>query len=149
MKLLEKFMHFYANLRWSKYKWIKRTAQFWQCFFPARGYKYTYLGYAFYYPGKIDETLLKMFFKKVDKVARPWWCPKFVLRLLHLYGNDNSIVRVKYWWAHNLFNKITKGVMITDMKWKYDSYRIYGRFPEEIDDLADIVCLMMEKIYED
>jgi hypothetical protein len=124
-----------------------------KCVFPERGNEYDYLGYAWYNINK-DGTLsaanrlLRGFFKQVDKVARPWWCPRFVLRLLHLFGSDNSIVRVRNWKLHNLERRLTKGIAITDTKWKYDSFRIYGYFTEELDQLAADTCSKIENEYE-
>lgn len=111
------------------------------CFTPDKGWEYSYLGYAYYHvnsDGTIydEEQLIKEFLQKVDKIVKPWWCPRFILRLLDLFGNDNSIVRVRNRFLHNLFNKITKGIIITDMKWKWSSYRIYGYFTDEIELIA-------------
>jgi hypothetical protein len=36
--------------------------------------------------------------------------------------------------------------MISDMKWKYDTFRIYGRFTRELDDLSKEVCEKITKI---
>ena len=124
-----------------------------KCVFPERGNEYDYLGYAWYNinkDGTLSATnrLLRGFFKQVDKVARPWWCPRFVLRLLHLFGSDNSIVRVRNWKLHNLERRLTKGIAITDTKWKYDSFRIYGYFTEELDQLAADTCSKIENEYE-
>ena len=123
-----------------------------ECFFPEKGNEFGYLGYAFYYvkqDGSVSkqEEILKEFFIEVDKVARPKWCPKFVLRLLNLFGNDNSIVRVRNRRLHDLFNKITGGIQITDTKWKYDSFRIYGRFTKELDELAKATCIKIKTDY--
>ena len=124
-----------------------------KCVFPERGFEYDYLGYAWYNinkDGTLSATnrLLRGFFKQVDKVARPWWCPRFVLRLLHLFGSDNSIVRVRNWKLHNLELRLTKGIAITDTKWKYDSFRIYGNFTEELYQLAADTCKKIENEYE-
>ena len=124
-----------------------------KCVFPERGNEYDYLGYAWYNinkDGTLSATnrLLRGFFKQVDKVARPWWCPRFVLRLLHLFGSDNSIVRVRNWKLHNLERRLTKGIAITDTKWKYDSFRIYGNFTKELDQLAADTCSKIENEYE-
>ena len=124
-----------------------------RCVFPERGFEYDYLGYAWYNINKdgtlnAEDRLLRGFFKQVDKVARPWWCPRFVLRLLHLFGSDNSIVRVRNWKLHNLELRLTKGISITDTKWKYDSFRIYGNFTEELDQLASDTCKKIENEYE-
>ena len=124
-----------------------------KCVFPERGFEYDYLGYAWYNINKdgtlnAEDRLLRGFFKQVDKVARPWWCPRFVLRLLHMFGSDNSIVRVRNWKLHNLELRLTKGISITDTKWKYDSFRIYGNFTEELDQLASDTCKKIENEYE-
>jgi hypothetical protein len=116
------------------------------CFFPEKGEEYSYLGYAYYTPKTVVGDILLDFFKKVDKAARPKWCPKFYIRLLHLFGNDNSVVRMRNFYIQNKFCKITKGIMISDMKWKYDTFRIYGRFTRELDDLSKEVCEKITKI---
>jgi hypothetical protein len=58
----------------------------------------------------------------MDYKARPFWCPRWFLRLTNWLGNDNSIVRVKYRWIHNLHNKITHGVRFVDYKTKWHDY---------------------------
>ena len=124
-----------------------------QCFFPRPGHEYDYLGYAYYYanaqgvPDNIGEEILRDFLQQVDAAVKPKWCPRFVLRLLDLFGNDKSIIRVRNHRLHNLFNRITKGIRITDMKWKWDTYRIYGSFTKELDDLAQETCNRMEAAY--
>lgn len=72
------------------------------------------------------------FIKFVDSKARPRWCPKFVLRFLHLFGSDNSIVRVRSWRLYRLQMWILGGVQISDIKTKWGTIRIYGSFSDEI-----------------
>jgi hypothetical protein len=125
-----------------------------ECFFPERGYEYDYLGYA-YYRVKEDgsiipgEQIIKEFLQQVDRVARPKLCPRFVLHLLNLFGNDKSIVRMRSLKLHNMFSRLTGGIRITDMKWKYDSFRIYGSFTKELDRLAQETCRKLEEEYAD
>lgn len=127
----------------------------WGCFFPRRGDEYGYLGYAFYYvdankqPANIGERLLRDFFQQVDQRVRPKWCPRFVLRLLDLYGNDKSIVRMRSMRLSNWYSRLTGGVRIRDTKWKYETYRIYGSFTREIDELAEQTCRRIEAAYHD
>lgn len=118
-----------------------------RCFFPNRGDEFIYLGYAYYY--KDGEELLKNFYKAVDKKCRPWYVPRWFCRLLNLFGRDNSIVRCRNQKLNRLLSKILGGIMITDVKWKYDSFRIYGSFTEEIDILSKEVCRKMEEKYAD
>jgi hypothetical protein len=110
----------------------------WDCFFPQNEWKYySYLGYIdfLYKKGTKEYNLIKELVEFIDKKAKPFWCPRFVLRLLHLYGNDNSIVRCRNQklsrWAH----KLRKGIFITDMKTKWDSWdvRVYGTFTRAIE----------------
>ena len=77
----------------------------------------------------------------MDYKMRPKWCPKWFLRFLYLFGNDNSIVRVRNWKLNRLFNKITKGYQLTDYKTKWEWYdlRISVRACEQVQDLASMI----------
>lgn len=113
------------------------------CFFPE--YNYQYLGYVYWGENYPEYELLQEFLAKVDKFTRPLWCPKFILNLTHLFGNDNSIVRVRNWTIHRLHNWITGGIMVTDLKWKFGTFRIYGYFPDELDKIAEEYCELIEE----
>lgn len=108
----------------------------WKTVFPSSFGRWKYMGYGFniFKEGTEGYEYVEAFFRYVDSKMRPWWCPKTLLRLLHLLGNDNSIVRIRWWWAHNLYRKITKGIFITDVKTKWDTLRVYGYFTDEIDE---------------
>jgi hypothetical protein len=71
-------------------------------FFPKNFYeKYHYLGSV---PYREDGKLFKALYPLVlamDYEAKPKWCPRWVLRFLHLFGSDNSIVRVRNFTLHN------------------------------------------------
>ena len=100
-------------------------------FFPRSFHeKYQYLGCV---PWKEDSDMFKALEPLViymDYKAKPKWCPRWVLRFLHLFGNDNSIVRVRNWKLHNLSKRLTKGYLITDYKTKWTEYdlriSVYG-----------------------
>jgi hypothetical protein len=64
------------------------------CFSNHREEKYHYLGISWnlFKEGTDLHKYLEDFIKFVAKKAKPWWCPRFVLRFLHLFGDDNSIV---------------------------------------------------------
>lgn len=108
--------------------------------------KYRYLGSVPYREsGEIFKAMepLVIF---MDHKAKPWWCPRWVLRFLHLFGDDNSIVRVRNRGLSNLKRRITKGVMIWDYKTKWDWYdlRISISGTAQMQDLADAI---EEKFY--
>lgn len=106
----------------------------WQTIFPNKDSKWMYIGYGYnlFNEGTEGYEYIEAFFRYVDSKMRPWWCPKTLLRLLHLLGNDNSVVRVRWWWAHNLYRRITKEIFITDVKTKWSTLRVYGYFTDEI-----------------
>jgi hypothetical protein len=58
-----------------------------------------------------------------------------------LFGNDKSIVRVRNFTLHNLFKKLTKGIMIWDYKCKWEWYdlRISILAPKHLQDLASAI----------
>lgn len=111
-------------------------------FFPKNFYeKYKYLGSV---PWNEEGDIFKAMEPLVifmDNKAKPWWCPRWFLRFLHLFGNDNSIVRIKNWTLHNLSRRLTKGYMIVDYKTKWQWYdlriSIYGN--EQMNWLADAI----------
>lgn len=126
----------------------------WECFFPKPGDEFGYLGYAYYYvdskgkPKNESEELVRQFFVEVEKVAKPKLCPRFYLRLLHLFGNDKSVVRMRSLKLSNKFYKLTKGIRISDMKWKWETFRIYGSFTKELHDLAEETCKKIEDLHK-
>lgn len=92
-------------------------------FFPTKfRKKYSYLGSV---PWDEKGELFKVLEPLVifmDYKARPKWCPRWVLRFLHLFGDDNSIVRVRNFKLSNLKRKLTKGLTIYDYKTKWEWY---------------------------
>ena len=99
--------------------------------------KYGYLGsvpdYKYY-----DQAMVALVLA-MDYEAKPKWCPRWFLRFLDVFGNDSSIVRVRNWTLHNLFNKLTKGIRFVDYKTKWQGYdlRISISAPKYLQDLAD------------
>jgi hypothetical protein len=84
----------------------------------------------------------------LDYLAKPTWCPRWFLRFLHLFGNDNSVVRMRNVTLARLFDKITKGYGIWDYKTKWHHYdlRISVRGGESVWWLAHAI---EEKFYSD
>lgn len=111
-------------------------------FFPnGFGEKYRYLGTSVW---REDSQYYKALYPLVlalDYEARPKWCPRWFLRFLHLFGSDNSIVRVRNRRLHNLERKLTRGIAFIDWKTKWSDYdlRISIHAPEHLQDLADYI----------
>jgi hypothetical protein len=115
-------------------------------FFPKdHNEKYEYLGYIYmnkYGPtGKVSryyEALMPLVLA-MDKKAKPWWCPRWFLRFLEVFGNDRSIVRVRNWNLHRLHSKITGGYRFVDWKTKWEWYdlRISIYADKDLNDMAD------------
>ena len=110
-------------------------------FFPKNFYeKYSYLGSV---PYKDEKTMLHALVIAMDHEAKPKWCPRWFLRFLYLFGNDNSIVRVRNFTLHRLFQKLTKGIRIWDYKTKWTDYdlRISVSAPKYLFDLSQAIEL--------
>ena len=111
-------------------------------FFPKNFYeKYHYLGSVpWNEEGDIFQAMepLVIF---MDSKAKPWWCPRWFLRFLHLFGSDNSIVRVRNWTLHNLSRRLTKGYLIVDYKtkWQWYDLRISIHGNEQMNWLSDAI----------
>jgi len=100
------------NLEWSDIRYI---------FFPAKWDKYGYLNITFYKDSEFNKVLLPLVLA-MDYEAKPWWCPRWFLRFLHVFGNDKSLVRVRNRRLHDLHRKLTKGIMFYDWKTKWCDY---------------------------
>jgi hypothetical protein len=110
--------------------------------------KYSYLGSI---PWNEDGDIFKAMEPLVifmDYKAKPKWCPRWFLRFLQLFGNDNSIVRVRNRRLSNLKRKLTKGIQLTDYKTKWEWYdlriSVYGT--DQMQNLADAI---EHKFYSD
>ena len=101
--------------------------------------KYGYLGSVPYDPRTDTFKALLPLVLAMDYEAKPKWCPRWVLRFLHVFGNDKSIVRVRNRFLHNLSRKLTKGITLYDYKtkWSYYDLRISIGAPQYLQDLAD------------
>ena len=118
-------------------------------FFPKDFYeKYRYLGSV---PWREEGDIFKAIEPLVifmDYKAKPKWCPRWFLRFLQLFGDDNSIVRVRNRRLSNLKRKLTKGIQLTDYKTKWYDYdlRISICGTDQMYDLSDAI---EHKFYND
>jgi hypothetical protein len=103
--------------------------------------KYRYLGSVPHFESGDIFKAMEPLVIYMDYKAKPKWCPRWFLRFLHLFGNDNSIVRVRNRALYNLSNQLTKGILIVDYKTKWTEYdlriSVYG--DERMNDLADSI----------
>lgn len=114
--------------------------EIWLVFFPKDFYdKYHYLGSIPYKPESIYFKAIYPLVLAMDYEAKPKWCPRWFLRFLYLFGCDNSLVRVRNRSLHDLFTRLTKGIMMWDYKTKWSDYdlRISIHGPEHLQELAD------------
>ena len=110
-------------------------------FFPKNFHeKYSYLGAV---PYRDEKTMIHALVIAMDYEAKPKWCPRWFLRFLDLFGNDNSIVRIRNYTLHRLFKKLTKGITFWDYKTKWADYdlRISISAPEYLYDLSQAIEL--------
>ena len=116
------------NLEWSDIRYI---------FFPTKWDKYGYLNITFYKNSEFNKVLLPLVLA-MDYEAKPWWCPRWFLRFLHVFGNDKSLVRVRNRRLSNLHRKLTKGIQFWDWKTKWSDYdlRISISAPKHLQDLS-------------
>lgn len=77
----------------------------------------------------------------MDYKAKPWYCPRWFLRFLHLFGDDNSIIRVRNRHLSTLKRKITGGLQIVDYKtkWQWYDLRISISGTEQMWNLSDAI----------
>jgi hypothetical protein len=95
--------------------------------------KYRHIGYS--YPGvpKGWVRIVEDAIVKIERAMWPRWIPLFVKRWIHYMATGNSVVRVKNRFWYKVRTKLTKNMIITDIKDKYASLRIYGYFNKDIE----------------
>ena len=128
-----KGMIYTRNITWEDIKKV---------FFPRSFYeKYQYLGSVPYNEAGPIFKAMEPLVIFMDYKARPWWCPRWFLRFLHLFGMDNSIVRVRNRFLSKLAEKITGYIMIMDYKtkWQYYDLRISVVGDRQVQDLANAI----------
>lgn len=104
------------------------------CFRWSRRRNYIGVNWNLFESGTEGYELIEEFLDFVASKAKRWWTPYWFLNLLHLFGEDNSIVRCRSAKLSNLIRKLRNGILITDIKEKYGTLRIYGYgFDPEID----------------
>ena len=103
--------------------------------------RYRYLGTSVWNEDSIYYRALFPLVLALDYEAKPKWCPRWFLRFLHLFGSDNSVVRVRNRTLHNLEKKLTKHIMFMDWKTKWSDYdlRISIHGPEHLQELANAI----------
>lgn len=84
----------------------------------------------------------------MDYKAKPKWCPRFVLRFLHLFGSDNSIVRVRNQKLHSLKTKLTKGILLIDYKTKWSDYDLRISIAGDVE-MWRLATSIEDKFYKD
>lgn len=116
------------NLEWSDLRYI---------FFPSKMDKYGYMNITFYKDNDYYKALIPLVLA-MDNEAKPFWCPRWFLRFLHVFGNDKSLVRVRNRRLHDLHRYLTRGIMFWDWKTKWTAYdlRISISAPKHLQDLA-------------
>lgn len=138
------------NISKDKYKFPTiKLSELRPVFFPKGFYeKYNYLGTIPYNENGTIYKAMRPLVLLMDLKAKPWWCPRWFLRLLNLLGNDNSIVRVRNMWLSDLFRKLTKGYKVFDYKTKWSEYDLRISIAGD-DELSYMTDLIEEKFYRD
>lgn len=109
----------------------------WECFTDKR--RYIGIDWNLFGEGHEGYRLIEEFLNFVAREANPYYLPHWFLNLLHLYGNDNSIVRCRNLTISNWHRKLTHGIMIRDIKEKWGTLRIYGSFTQKIQNKLEIL----------
>lgn len=89
--------------------------------------KYKHVGYS--YPAVPNGwvPIAERVIRDIERVMWPQrWLPRPAKRLIHRLATDNSVVRVRSWFWYRVRTRLTGGQMITDVKDKYATLRIYG-----------------------
>lgn len=109
-----------------------------KAFFPGKEFAYRYRHVGYSHPSVpvpwipiVEDAIVK-----IEREMWPKWMPMWSKRLIHYLATDNSVVRIKYWWAHKIERKLRKG-MLTQIKDKYATLRMYGYHTKEMQEIIE------------
>lgn len=105
--------------------------------------KYRHIGYS--YPGVPNgwKPIVEKAIVEIEKEMWPRWIPLFLKRKIHYWATGNSVVNIKSTFWHFVRSKLTDRQIITDIKDKFATLRIYGSHNEKIEKIiekADKLC---------
>jgi len=110
--------------------------------------KYRHVGYSYPSVPKGWKPIVKNAIVEIEKEMWPRWIPFFIKKAIHYLATGNSVVQIKYQWAYKLRSKLTDSCMISDIKEKYATLRIYTYGNEKInaiiemaENLCDTTCM--------
>ena len=98
--------------------------------------KYRHIGYSAPSVSKGWVKIVEDTIVEIERSMWPRWIPLFIKRWIHYMATGNSVVRVKSRFWYKIRTRLTKNMIVTDIKDKYATLRIYGHFNEEIDQIV-------------
>ncbi len=82
--------------------------------------------------------IVKLTIIEIEKKMWPqWWLPLFGKRWIHYLATGNSVVRIRSHFWYRIRSRLTKGRIVTDIKDKFATLRIYGCFGSEIEGIVE------------
>ena len=111
--------------------------------------KYIHVGYSYASVPDSWKAIVQKAIEDIEKEMWPRWIPMFIKRLIHKLAMGHSVffVRNKFW--YNIRTKLTKGMIITDIKTKFAELRIYGSFNDNIDKIIEQAEINCDKTCEE
>jgi len=114
-----------------------------ECFRPKKGEEFSYLGNATYKLGRHGEVLgknvcLLLFYRVMENRCKPMLVSTSLLRVLRLLENRGSTT------AGNIRHRLLGGNTIEWMGWRWDKFRIKGRFNKQMETLAKVTGRAVE-----
>ena len=94
--------------------------------------KYSHVGYSHLGVPDAWKPIVERAIIAIEKEMWPTFMPMFLKRWIHYWATGNSIVCVKNRFWEKVRSKLTHHMMITDIKDKYATLRIYGYFNDKI-----------------
>lgn len=94
--------------------------------------KYSYLGWTSPTVPNGWKPLVVELIKNIDKLARPWWLPRFIATTVKTLAMGSSIIKIrnKFWYV--VFKKLPITCSISQIKEKFGGLRFYCSGTDEI-----------------
>jgi len=99
--------------------------------------KYRHIGNSFPSVPKGWVPIVERTIELIESEMWVKWLPKFIKRYIHEKATGNSVYYIRSPFWNKIRNKLTKGMIVHDIKDKYATLSIYGYFNDRIETIIE------------
>lgn len=110
--------------------------------------RYSHIGYSHLNIPDGWKSIVERGIVRIEREMWVRWLPMPLKRLIHYLAYGRSVVYIKSNFWYNVRNFLTRGQIVTDIKDKFASLRIYGYFNDNLDKIVEEIISECDYVCE-